>query len=77
MEVLFNVNGFYGSCPAIVTAFVNAHEILEVMKKINFKIFKIACFVLCFCYIVLSFYLIVGNCLLLFFSSILPPTVAA
>lgn len=29
---------------AAVTAFVNAHEILEVMKKINFKIFKIALF---------------------------------
>ena len=77
MEVLVNVNGFYGGCHAIVTAFVNTHEILEVMKKINFKIFEIACFVLCFCYIVLSFYLIVDNSLLLFFSSILPPTVTA
>ena len=43
MKVL-SVNGFYGSCHAIVVAFVKTHEILEVTKKINFKIFEIACF---------------------------------
>ena len=40
---------------AFINCTCNSDEILEVMKKINFKIFKIACFVLCFQYIVLRF----------------------
>lgn len=77
MEVLFNVNGFYGSCHAIIIAFVTQMSSYKSWRKLILRFSRLLALFYVSVILYVAFYLILGNSLLLFFSSILPPTVAA